>query len=199
MTGISKGGTYKLGDRLVNRIGYGAMQLVGSGTFSPPKNRTAAITLLRDAIESGVNHIDTSDFCGPHATNQLIREALHPYPRDLAIVTKVGVTRGADGSWRPATFPHELESAIHDHLRSLKLDVLDVVNLRVLFDLERHGPAEGSIEAPLTALAELRQRGLIRNIGLSNVTVAQVAEGRVITPIAAVQNLYNLGAAETTC
>ena len=182
--------TYRLGDRPVHRLGYGAMQLAGPGVFGPPKDRAAAIAVLREAVDSGVDHIDTSDFYGPHITNQLIREALHPYRDDLVIVTKIGARRGADASWKPAFSAEDLRSAVHDNLRHLGLDVLDVVNLRLMFDV--HGPAEGSLEAPLTALAELQRQGLVRHIGLSNVTPTQLAEGRAICPIACVQNQYNL-------
>ncbi|TWB47231.1 aldo/keto reductase family oxidoreductase [Nitrospirillum viridazoti] len=182
--------TYTLGDRSVNRMGYGAMQLAGPHVFGPPKDRDAALAVLRAAAESGVNHIDTSDFYGPHITNQLIREALHPYPEDLVIVTKVGALRGPDASWNPALSREQLIQAVHDNLRNLGLDVLEVVNFRAMFDVG--SPAEGSIEAPLTVLAELQAQGLIRHIGLSNVTAAQVAEGRRICRIACVQNLYNL-------
>jgi aryl-alcohol dehydrogenase-like predicted oxidoreductase len=190
MTDISKAGTYQLGDRTVKRLGYGAMQLAGPGVFGPPKDRAAAIAVLRAAVESGVDHIDTSDFYGPHVTNQIIREALHPYRDDLVIVTKVSARRDAKGGWIPAMSPPELAQAVHDNLRNLGLDVLDVVNLRSMLDV--HGPKEGSLEAPLTALAELRQKGLIRHIGLSNVTRRQVADGRAICPIVCVQNMYNL-------
>jgi pyridoxine 4-dehydrogenase len=183
-------GTYKLGHRSVKRLGYGAMQLAGPGVFGPPKDKGAALAVLRDAITNGVNHIDTSDFYGPHITNQIIREALHPYVDDLAIVTKVSARRGADGSWIPAMSREELTQAVHDNLRNLGLEVLDVVNLRSMFDV--HGPAEGSLEAPLTVLAELQQQGLIRHIGLSNVTSTQVAQGRTICDIVCVQNQYNL-------
>ncbi|WP_448044288.1 aldo/keto reductase family oxidoreductase [Bradyrhizobium liaoningense] len=182
--------TFNLGDRTVKRLGYGAMQLAGPGAFGPPKDRDAALAVLREAVGAGVNHIDTSDFYGPHVTNRLIREALHPYPDNLVIVTKVGARRGADGSWSPAFSREELAQAVHDNLRNLGLDVLDVVNLRAMFGA--HGPAEGSIEAPLTVLAELRRQGLIRHIGLSNVTPAQIAEGRAICEIVCVQNHYNL-------
>ncbi|APO78253.1 aldo/keto reductase protein (plasmid) [Rhizobium etli 8C-3] len=182
--------TYVLGDRTVRRIGYGAMQLAGPGVFGPPKNRDAALAVLREAVERGVNHIDTSDFYGPHVTNQLIREALAPYGDGLVIVTKIGARRGENGSWLPALSPQELTQAVHDNLRNLGLDTLDVVNLRIMFD--PHGPAEGSIEAPLTALAELQRQGLVRHIGLSNVTVSQVVEGRRIAKVVCVQNQYNL-------
>ena len=190
MSSIDQAGTYALGSRPVNRIGYGAMQLAGPGVFGPPKDRDAAITVLREAVAAGVNHIDTSDFYGPNVTNQLIREALHPYPDDLVIVTKIGAKRGADASWNLAMSPDELESAVHDNLRHLALDVIDVVNLRMMFS--PHGPAEGSLEAPLTAVAELQRKGLVRHIGLSNVTPRQIAEGRAIADIVCVQNQYNL-------
>lgn len=182
--------TFRLGTRNVARMGYGAMQLAGPGVFGPPRDRDAALSVLREAVASGVTHIDTSDFYGPHVTNQLIREALHPYPDELVIVTKVGAVRGADASWQPAMAPADLARAVHDNLRNLGLDVLEVVNLRIMGDV--HAPAEGSIEAPLTALADLQRQGLIRHIGLSNVTAAQLAEGQAITPIACVQNHYNL-------
>ncbi|MGE7368120.1 aldo/keto reductase family oxidoreductase [Neorhizobium sp. NPDC001467] len=190
MTNIEKAGTYKLGDRTVKRLGYGAMQLAGPGVFGPPKDRGGALAVLRAAVDAGVDHIDTSDFYGPHVTNQLIREALHPYPDDLTIVTKVGASRGADKSWNVAASPEELTSAVHDNLRNLGLDAIDVVNLRIMFDV--HGPAEGSIEPMLIPLVELQQKGLIRHIGLSNVTANQVAEGRRIADIVCVQNMYNL-------
>lgn len=190
MPDIRHTATFRLGDRHVKRIGYGAMQLAGPGVFGPPKDREAALNVLREAVESGVDHLDTSDFYGPHVTNQLIRDALHPYRDDLVIVTKIGARRGDDASWLPAFAPDELERAVHDNLRNLALDVLDVVNLRIMFDT--HGPAEGSIEAPLTTLAELQRRGLVRHIGLSNVTPAQVAQGRRICDIVCVQNHYNI-------
>jgi pyridoxine 4-dehydrogenase len=190
MARIDESGTFTLGDRTVNRLGYGAMQLAGPGVFGPPKDRDAAIAVLREAIASGVNHIDTSDYYGPHVTNQLIREALHPYPDDLVIVTKIGARRGTDGSWPLAISPQELTQAVHDNLRNLRLDVLEVVNFRAMFDV--HGPAEGSIEAPLTVLAELQHKGLLRHVGLSNVTATQIAEGRQICDIVEVQNMYNV-------
>lgn len=190
MTAIDKAGSYRLGHRDVKRLGYGAMQLAGPGVFGPPKDRAAAVAVLRAAVESGVDHIDTSDFYGPHVTNQIIREALHPYRDGLSIVTKVGARRGEDASWLPAFSAEELTQAVHDNLRNLGLPVLDVVNLRAMFSV--HGPAEGSLEEPLTALAELQRQGLIRHIGLSNVTARQVQDGRRITPIACVQNMYNL-------
>src|ERR1700704_3224922 len=188
MRSLERFGTFQLGDLRVRRLGYGAMHLSGAGVFGPPKNHDAALAVLREAVASGVNHIDTSDFYGPHVTNRLIREALHPYPDDLVIVTKIGARRGEDGSWVPAFSREELTQAVHDNLRNLGLDVLDVVNLRAMFDA--HGPAEGSIEAPLSVLAELQRKGLVRHIGLSNVTAAQIAEGRRICQIVCGQNLY---------
>jgi aryl-alcohol dehydrogenase-like predicted oxidoreductase len=190
MSNPDQAGTFILGDRTVKRLGYGAMQLAGKGVFGPPKDRDAAVAVLREAVEAGVNHIDTSDFYGPHVTNQIIREALHPYPDDLVIVTKIGAMRGADGSWNPAFSAEQLGQAVHDNLRNLDLDVMDVVNLRIMLDV--HGPVEGSIEEPLTALAELQRKGLVRHIGLSNVTPTQVAEGKRIAKIVCVQNQYNL-------
>ncbi|WP_011296200.1 aldo/keto reductase family oxidoreductase [Cupriavidus necator] len=182
--------TYTLAGRTVNRMGYGAMQLAGPGVFGPPKDRDAAIAVLREAVASGVNHIDTSDFYGPHITNQLIREALYPYPDDLVIVTKVGARRGEDASWLPALEPEAVRQAVHDNLRNLGVEVLDVVNLRLMGDI--HAPTEGSIEREVTALAELQRQGLVRHIGLSNVTSAQVAQARKIAPVVCVQNQYNL-------
>lgn len=182
--------TYQLGDRTVRRLGYGAMQLAGPGVFGPPRDREAALAVLRDAVALGVNHIDTSDFYGPHITNQLIREALHPYPDDLVIVTKVSARRDAQGAWLPATSPEELRQAVHDNLRNLGLDVLEVVNFRSMLDV--HGPAEGSLEEQVTTLAKLREEGLIKHVGLSNVTMKQVEDARRIVPIACVQNMYNL-------
>jgi aryl-alcohol dehydrogenase-like predicted oxidoreductase len=182
--------TFTLGHRSVKRLGYGAMQLAGPGVFGPPRDRDAALAVLREAVARGVNHIDTSDFYGPHITNRLIQEALHPYPDDLVIVTKISARRGPDGSWLPALSPSELTQAVHDNLRNLRLDVLEIVNFRSMFGI--HGPAEGSIEAPLTVLAELQRKGLVHHIGLSNVTAAQIAEGRRICEIVCVQNMYNL-------
>jgi aryl-alcohol dehydrogenase-like predicted oxidoreductase len=190
MIDISQAGTFTLGDRQVNRLGYGAMQLAGPGVMGPPKDRQGALAVLREAVASGVNHIDTSDFYGPHITNQIIREALHPYPRDLTIVTKIGARRGTDGSWNPAFSAEDLTRAVHDNLRNLGLDALEVVNLRAMFDV--HGPAEGSLEAPLQALAELQRQGLVRHIGLSNVTSKQVSDARKIVNVVCVQNQYNL-------
>lgn len=190
MSTIATSGTFTLGDYTVRRLGYGAMQLAGKGVFGPPSDRPEAIAVLREAVESGVNHIDTSDFYGPHVTNEIIREALHPYDNDLVIVTKVGAGRGADASWYPAFSRAELTQAVHDNLRNLGLDVLDVVNLRAMFDV--HGPAEGSLDEPLEVLAGLKQQGLIRHIGLSNVTAKQIEDAGKITDIACVQNQYNL-------
>jgi pyridoxine 4-dehydrogenase len=190
MTSIEQSGTFKLGNRSVKRLGYGAMQLAGPGVFGPPKDHAAALAVLREAVASGVDHIDTSDFYGPHVTNQIIREALHPYPKDLTIVTKISARRGADKSWIPAMSREELTQAVHDNLRNLGLDVLDVVNLRSM--LNPHHPAEGSLEAPLSVLADLQRQGLVRHIGLSNVTATQVADGRKICEIVCVQNYYNV-------
>lgn len=173
----------------VNRMGYGAMQLAGPGVFGPPRDVDAALAVLREAVNSGVNHIDTSDYYGPYVTNQIIRQALHPYPNGLVIVTKVGARRGSDKSWIPALSPQELTDAVHDNLRNLSLDTLDIVNLRVGGAM---GPSEGSIEEPLTALSELKQQGLVRYIGLSNVTPRQLAQAQTITDIVCIQNLYNL-------
>lgn len=190
MNTIATSGTFTLGDHTVRRLGYGAMQLAGKGVFGPPRDRPEAIAVLREAIERGVNHIDTSDFYGPHVTNTIIREALHPYDSDLLIVTKVGAARGEDASWYPAFSRAELTQAVHDNLRNLGLDVLDVVNLRAMFDV--HGPAEGSLDEPLEVLAGLKQQGLIRHIGLSNVTTKQIEDAGKITDIVCVQNQYNL-------
>jgi aryl-alcohol dehydrogenase-like predicted oxidoreductase len=190
MSQIDRAGTFSLGDRTVKRVGYGAMQLAGKGVFGPPRDRAAAVAVLREAVASGVDHIDTSDYYGPHVTNQIIREALHPYPQHLTIVTKVGARRGADASWQPAFSAADLASAVHDNLRHLGLDALHVVNLRLMFGV--HGPAEGSLEAPLAALEKLQRQGLVRHIGLSNVTATQLAEGRRIANIVCVQNQYNL-------
>jgi aryl-alcohol dehydrogenase-like predicted oxidoreductase len=190
MTTIDQGGSYELGGRLVKRLGYGAMQLAGPGVFGPPRDREAALAVLRGAVAAGVNHIDTSDFYGPHVTNRLIREALSPYPEDLVIVTKIGARRGEDGAWLPASGADDLARAVEDNLRNLGLDRLDVVNLRIMFSA--YGRAEGSIAAQVETLARLQQQGLVRNIGLSNVTEAQVEEGRAIAKIVCVQNHYNL-------
>jgi aryl-alcohol dehydrogenase-like predicted oxidoreductase len=190
MSSIDKSGTFTLGHRNVKRIGYGAMQLAGPGVFGPPKDRAAALAVLREAIASGVNHIDTSDFYGPHVTNQIIKESLHPYPDDLVIVTKISARRGADGSWLPAFSAAELTAAVHDNLRNLGLDVLEVVNMRSMLGI--HGPVEGSLEEPLSVLADLQRQGLVRHIGLSTVTPKQIADGKKICEIACVQNAYNI-------
>jgi len=190
MTNISTAGTFLLGDRKVNRLGYGAMQLAGPGVFGPPKDRKEAVAVLREAVASGVDHIDTSDFYGPHVTNEIIREALHPYPDNLTIVTKVGAVRGSDASWNPAQTPADLTRAVHDNLRNLGLEAMDVVNMRIMGD--GHGPTEGSIADKVATLADLQRQGLIRHIGLSNVTAAQIAEAQGIARIVCVQNQYNL-------
>jgi pyridoxine 4-dehydrogenase len=183
-------GTFPLGYRAVKRIGYGAMQLAGPGVFGPPKDRKEAVAVVRAAIELGVDHIDTCDYYGPHVTNQIIREALAPYPGNLTIVTKIGARRDEKGGWPSADSKEELISAVHDNLRNLGLEVLDVVNFRVMFSVAE--PSEGSIEAPLTVLAELQQQGLIKHIGISNVTPTQVAEARKLVKVVCVQNLYNV-------
>jgi len=190
MRSVERSGTFQLGDLQVRRLGFGAMHLSGAGVFGPPKDRNAGLAVLREAVAAGVNHIDTSDYYGPHVTNQLIREALHPYPDDLVIVTKIGARRGTDGSVLEATSHGELIGAVHDNLRNLGVDVLDVVNLRNVFDdADRAGAL---IDAGLTILADLQRQGLVRHIGLSNVTPAQIAAGRRICDIVCVQNRYNL-------
>src|SRR6202050_4002429 len=174
------GGTFTMAEDLtVTRVGYGAMQLAGPGVFGPPKDRDAAVAVLREAVELGITHIDTSDYYGPHVTNQIIKQALHPYPTELRIVTKVGARRPADGSWQPAISPEELTAGVHDNLRNLGLDALEIVNYRAMGSV--HGPKQGPIAEQVTALADLRRKGLIRHIGLSNVTAAQVAEAQAIT------------------
>jgi pyridoxine 4-dehydrogenase len=183
-------GCFVVGRRVVHRMGYGAMHLAGPGVFGPPSDRDAALAILREAVASGVDHIDTSDYYGPHVTNQLIREALWPYPPDLVIVTKVGAARRADGSVRSATTPPELTQAVHDNLRNLGVEVLEIVNFRVM--INEFTPGEGSIEEQFTALAELQRRGLIRHLGISHATAAQVAEARRIADVVCVQNRYNL-------
>lgn len=183
-------GTFRLGDRTVKRMGYGAMRLAGPGVFGPPKDRAAAVAVLREAVAAGVDHIDTSDYYGPFVTNEIIREALAPYDKQLTIVTKIGARRGTDGSWLPAYAKDELISAVHDNLRRLGLDALHVVNLRLMFN--PHKPAEGPIEEMLSVLADLRQQGLVKHVGLSHATARQLAEGRRICPIVCVQNHYNL-------
>ncbi len=189
MTDLETAGTFQLGDRTVKRLGYGAMQLAGPGVFGPPKDRDAAIAVLRKAVAAGVDHIDTSDFYGPHVVNQIIREALHPYSDDLVLVSKVGAVRGADASWIPALDPDDLIAGVHDNLRNLDIAAIDIVNLRV-GGLE--GPKEGSIARQFETLAELQHKGLIRHLGLSNVTSTQLAEARAIAPVVCVQNHYNL-------
>ena len=189
MTDKTAGGVFSLGNRTVNRMGYGAMQLAGPEVFGPPKDRHAALAVLREAVASGVNHVDTSDYYGPHVTNQLIYEALYPYPDDLVIVTKVGAVRDADASWIPALTPADLTRAVHDNLRNLKVDALDVVNLRVGGIQE---PIESSIEEQVATLAELQRQGLIRQLGLSNVTSGQLKQASGIAKVACVQNHYNL-------
>jgi len=184
------GGTFTMGgDLTVTRMGYGAMQLAGPGVFGPPADRDAAVAVLREAVELGITHIDTSGYYGPRVTNQIIREALYPYPEDLRIVTKVGAERDANGGWPEAQAPGQLRAQVEENLRDLGLDAMDVVNLR---NPGQRGPQPGSIAGPFTALAELRQEGLIRHLGLSNVTARQVAEARSIAPVACVQNHYNL-------
>lgn len=190
MSNVRLSGTGTLGDRQVYRLGYGAMQLAGPGVFGPPADPENAVRVLQAAVDAGVNHIDTSDFYGPHVTNQLIRRALHPYSDDLCIVTKVSARRDEKGNWLPAMSPAELTQAVEDNLRNLNLDVLEVVNLRSM--LSPHGPAEGSLVGPLTTLLELKERGLIRHIGLSNVTATQVADAQKMTPVVCVQNQYNV-------
>lgn len=192
MKPTSLGGSFTFGKSslTVNRMGYGAMQLAGPGVWGPPKDPDGAIAVLREAVAAGVNHIDTSDYYGPHVTNQIIKQALHPYPNGLVIVTKLGGRRPPDQSWQPAISPQELTAGVHDNLRNLGLDVLDVVNYRVMG--AGHGPEEGSIAEQVTVLADLQRQGLIRHIGLSNVTASQVAEAQAITDIVCVQNLYNV-------
>lgn len=182
--------TFLLAGRRIPRMGYGAMQLAGPGVFGPPKDRDTAMAVLREAVSLGVRHIDTSDFYGPHVTNQILCEALHPYPESLVIVTKVGAVRGSDGSWLPAQEPEQLRQAVHDNLRNLKLEALEVVNLRIMGNV--HAPAEGSIARQVEALAELQRAGLVHHIGLSNVTAAQIEEAQRIVRIVCVQNQYNL-------
>jgi len=190
MTDINKAGTHRLGDREVKRMGYGAMQLAGRGVFGPPRDREQAIAVLREAVESGVNHIDTSDYYGPYVVNALIREALSPYPDDLVLVTKLGARRGEDGSWLPWNKPDELAEGLRDNLGRLGLEAMEVVNLRIMGAV--HGPAEGSILDQVEAMAELQRQGLVRHLGLSNVTRTQVEEAQSVVPIVCVQNHYNL-------
>jgi aryl-alcohol dehydrogenase-like predicted oxidoreductase len=190
MTDISKAGTYQFGDRHVNRMGYGAMQLAGPGIYGPPKNRDEAIAVLREVVASGVDHVDTSDYYGPHIVNEIIREALSPYPDELILVTKLGARRGADASWIPWTEPEDLEAGLRDNLRRLGLDTIYAANLRIMGS--GHGPSEGSIARRFEVMAELQRQGLVRHLGISNATPSQVAEARLIAPLACVQNHYNL-------
>ena len=190
MTDISKAGIYRLGDRDVNRMGYGAMRLSGPGIFGPPRDREEAIAVLREAVASGVNHIDTSDYYGPHVVNEIIREALSPYPDDLVLVTKLGARRGDDASWIPWNKPDELAQGLRGNLGRLGLAAMEVANLRIMGDGE--GPSEGSITDQVEAMAELQHQGLVRHIGVSNVTRRQVEEARSIVPVVCVQNHYNL-------
>lgn len=190
MPALNTTATFQLGDRTIKRMGYGAMQLAGQGVFGPPRDRSAALEVLRAAVASGVDHIDTSDFYGPHVTNQIIREALSPYPDDLVIVTKIGARRDDKGAWLPAFARDELTAAVHDNLRNLGRETIDVVNLRLMFGV--HGPAEGSLAEPLRTVADLQRQGLIRHVGVSNVTPTQITEARGICDIVCVQNHYNL-------
>lgn len=190
MTNISMAGTFCLGDREVKRIGYGAMQLAGPGVFGPPQDRAQAIAVLREAIASGVDHIDTSDYYGPHVVNEIIREALSPYPDDLVLVTKLGARRGDDASWLAWNKPDELAQGLRDNLRNLGLEAMEVVNLRIMGDV--HAPTEESIADQVEAMAELQRQGVVRHVGLSNVTRRQVEEAQSITRIVCVQNHYNL-------
>ncbi|MEQ5775962.1 aldo/keto reductase family oxidoreductase [Thalassospira sp. NFXS8] len=190
MSIIEKSGTFEFAGRTVKRMGYGAMQLAGPGVFGPPRDPEGAEKVLHAAMDAGINHIDTSDFYGPHITNQIIRKALHPYNDDLLIVTKISARRDEKGGWIPALSAEELTRAVHDNLRNLGLETLDVVNFRSMHGL--HGPAEGSIAEPFSVLADLKKQGLIRHLGLSNVTPTQIREGQAITDIACVQNQYNL-------
>jgi pyridoxine 4-dehydrogenase len=190
MTGIDRAGRFSFGDRSVRRMGYGAMQLAGPRVFGPPRDRAAAIAVLRRAVEAGVNHIDTSDYYGPFVVNEIIREALYPYPDDLVLVSKIGAVRGADGSWLPAMSKEQLTQAVHDNLKRLGVDQLYAINLRSMFS--PMGPAEGSLDVELEELADLQRQGLVRHVGLSNVTPKQVADGRAMCAIGCVQNHYNL-------
>jgi pyridoxine 4-dehydrogenase len=192
VTNIAAAGTFHLGSRTVNRMGYGAMQLAGPHVFGPPKDRAEAIAVLREAVAAGVNHIDTSDYYGPYVVNEIIREALHPYPPGLTIVTKVGARRGDDGSWLPAQSAADLTAAVHDNLRRLGLDVMEVVNFRALGGENGMGKSDDSIAKQFAALAKLREQGLIRHLGVSNASAAQIAEARGIAEVVCVQNFYNL-------
>lgn len=192
MMKIDKAGTYKLGDRTVRRLGYGAMQLAGPGVYGPPRDRDSALAVLRAAVDDGVDHIDTSDFYGPHVVNEIIREALAPYPAGLTLVTKIGAFRGADKSWNRAQSPEELTKAVHDNLRNLGLDAMEVVNLRCMFGEGQAGPTEGPIEPLIESMIHLQKQGLVRHIGISNATPGQIAAARGMCEIVCVQNQYNL-------
>lgn len=190
MSEVSRAGTWLLGEKNVSRMGYGTMQLAGPQVFGPPRDRDAAISVLRAALESGITHFDTSDFYGPHITNQIVREALSPYRHDVTLVTKIGVKRGEKGQWNRALTPEAINEAVHDNLRNLGLEVLDVVNLRLMFNPAK--PVEGDITEPLEALIALKEQGLIRELGISNATLQQVTQARSMTGIVCVQNMYNL-------
>ncbi len=190
MTDISKAGTFQLGDRIVKRIGYGAMQLAGPGVFGPPKDHDQAIAVLQAVVAAGVDHIDTSDYYGPYVTNRLIKEALHPYPADLAIVTKLGAVRGDDASWNPAMSPDDLKRGVEGNLVNLGIEQVFAANLRVMGD--GHGPSEGSIAKEFAVLADLQRQGLIKHLGMSNATATQIREAQDIAPVVSVQNLYNV-------
>jgi pyridoxine 4-dehydrogenase len=192
MTNIAVAGVFRLGGRMVNRMGYGAMQLAGPGVFGPPKDHAAAIAVLREAVAAGVNHIDTCDYYGPHTVNQIIREALHPYPSNLTLVTKVGARSGSDASWLPAQSPAELTAAVHDNLRNLGVEVIDVVNFRAMGGPHGMGRSDDSIAEQFGTLAKLREQGLIRHLGISNATATQIAEARGIAEVVCVQNFYNV-------
>ena len=190
MTNLATAGTYRLGDSDVHRIGYGAMQLAGPGVFGPPRDHDQALAVLREAIAAGVDHIDTSDFYGPHVTNRIIREALAPYPVNLTIVTKLGAVRGEDGSWLPAQSPDDLRRGVEDNLTNLGIDAIEIANMRVMGDV--HAPGEGTIAPQFEALAALQREGLIRHLGISNATATQIREAQGIAPVVCVQNLYNV-------
>ena len=190
MTKVSAAGTFRLGDRNVNRMGYGAMRLSGPGIFGPPADREQAIAVLREAIASGVNHIDTSDYYGPHIVNEIIREALSPYPDDLVLVTKLGARRGDDASWLPWNKPNELAQGLRENLRNLSVEAMEIVNLRIVGAVDN--PTEEPIETQVRAMAELQRQRLLRHLGLSNVTRRQIEEAQAITPVVCVQNHYNL-------
>ncbi len=190
MANLATAGTFRLGDRNVHRIGYGAMQLAGPGVFGPPRDRDEAVAVLRAAIAAGVDHIDTSDYYGPHVTNQIIREALSPYPANLTIVTKLGAVRGDDGSWLPAQSPDDLKRGVEDNLRNLGIDAVEVANMRIMGAI--HAPSEGSIAPQFEALADLQRQGMIRHLGISNATATQIREAQDIAPVVCVQNMYNV-------